>query len=80
MGVEVDHHPAINREVVCVLGSLNVGRQGAAVVTITIVALVSSSLSSNVPNVSSGTELGKFKFNIVENKFSEAMVGVTGLT
>ena len=50
------------------LGSLNGGRQGAAVLTITIDVLVSSFLSSNVSNVSTGTELGKFKFNIVKNK------------
>ena len=39
--------------------------------TTIIDVLVSSFLSSNVPNVSTGTELGKFKFNIVKNKSLE---------
>ena len=84
LGVEVDRHPAFGsfgmmQSRSCPrlpnlrhwLGSLTGGRQGAAVLTITIDVLVSSFLSSNVPNVSTGTELGKFKFNIVKNKSSE---------
>ena len=41
------------------LGSLNGGRQGAAVLTVTIDVLVSSFLSSNVSNVSTGTDACK---------------------
>ena len=43
----------------------------AAVLTTIIDVLVGSFLSSNVPNVSTGTELEKFKFNIVKNKSLE---------
>ena len=68
MGVEVDDHPAFGSywdDAFAKLfalpnlrhwhGSLKGGRQGAVVLTITIDVLVSSFLSSNVPNVSTGT-------------------------
>ena len=48
--------------------------------TTIIDVLVGSFLSSNVPNVSTGTELVKFKFNIVKNKSLEAMFGVSELS
>ena len=60
------------------LGGLNSGRQGAAVKTITIDVLVSSFLSSNVPKVSTGTELGKFKFSTLL-RTSLRMIGMSVL-
>ena len=57
------------------LKSQNGGGQGVAVLTTTIDVLVSSSCHPNVPNVSTGTELGKFKFNIVKNQSSEVFGG-----
>ena len=85
LGVEVDDHPALSEVIGTMqsrscprlpslrrrLKSQNGGGQGAAVLTTIIDVLVSSFSSSNVPNVSTGTELGKFKFNIVKNKSLE---------
>ena len=76
MGVEVGKLLGrCNREVVRATPAQKPKRwwPRAAVLTTIIDVLVGSFLSSNVPNVSTGTELVKFKFNIVKNKSLEAM-------